>query len=176
MPATFYGLPIDAAADLVSILKICTRLNEWTRKPTTSPLISLIQQHVAKLSAQAQTLGNQLNHPAVPTRVQRLDEIAEILQSIKIQLFNTLTLLDFCSTAEKDGDEGALNALFSALLITNDTKVDLAGVRYINDRLHRSRQECYGILSRWFGPEATLRNYMWGTGPKPTIGIFEELM
>ncbi|EXJ68440.1 CAMK protein kinase [Cladophialophora psammophila CBS 110553] len=166
---------MDVATDIVHALEICTRLNEWTRKPTNSPVISLLQQHVAKLSAQVQCLGKQFSHPTFPSDAHSLDEVAKILHSVKNLLFQAFTLLDICSTVEKDGDEGALNALFASLFV-NDTKVDLGEVRYITDRIHQSGQECHKILSRWFGPEATARNWSWGTSPKPPTDVFEELI
>lgn len=176
MQSTTSGIPIDAAADIVHMLEICGRLKKWTRQPMSSPLISLVQQHVEKLAIQAQYLGKRFTDPTSLSDADKLDEVAELVQSVKELLFPTLALLDFCSTMEKEGDEGALNALFSSLLVMNDTNVDLGGVRYITDRMHQSRQECYQILSRRFGPEASSRNWWWGTGPKPSTDVFQELV
>ncbi|KIX95078.1 uncharacterized protein Z520_09388 [Fonsecaea multimorphosa CBS 102226] len=166
----------DAAAYIPQILEVCARLSELAQARTDSPLIAQVLKHIAKLSGRAQCLGKLFSHPERQGDFEADRGILDSLQSVRTLLFESLTLLDFCSAVEKDGDDGALNALYASLLILNDSNVDVAKVRYLKDRISRSNQEWYQTLSPWFGPEASSRNWWWGHGPRPQSDVLEVLV
>lgn len=167
---------MEVIAYTLHALDVCLRLEEWTKQPTSKPLISQAQRQVAKLVAEVRRFAEELlnQDTAAPSpaeeSVDRLHYVSENfferLSSVKALLLRGTTLLDFCSTVEQDGDDGALNAAFSSIYISNDTSVELGSIRHHMVKRERFCREVHKLFSSKVGQGAASLGWWWSTPSK----------
>ncbi len=114
---------------------ISRRLSIWgeAHHPRDEPLTVLLRNHTKTLAAEVQSLkalvfGHQLaDGDNVPT------EIVRAVASIKFRLVESLEIHGFHSREERQGHDGALNALFAARFILSDIAFPGTARAYYNE-------------------------------------------
>jgi hypothetical protein len=132
-------------------LETCCRLDRWSEKPTESPLIALAQSHVRKLIAEVRAIGVCVISLKIsdPYQIQRhiTPHMESLIRRARVLIFEALDILDFSSRHERDGDDGALNAVFASLFILSEHREDgfSVGVNHNMIKMLRLAEECAKI-------------------------------
>lgn len=138
-----YNIPDGTTIDILKSLDTCCRLETWSKKPTESPLISLAQSHVQKLISEVRAFGLRIISLKLSELVHcQLDissNLETMLRRLRVLIFEAVDVLDFSLRHERNGDDGATNAVFASLFILNEHRDDgfSVAVEYSNVKLLR---------------------------------------
>lgn len=180
MAASNRTLPSELSATLVKIAKICPRIENWASQPSPpdSPLIDLVKDRVRQLVAAVEYFSTHITHLNVD--LHNASTHTHGLRLVKELLSEALSLLDLCTdqNIKLYGDDGAINAVYASMfLVGGPHRVDDGET--VSDKVKRLRltDELTQLVSPWFGPCATSRNYRWGlpsaAPPPPSVFAIE---
>ncbi|KAF6807655.1 serine/threonine protein kinase [Colletotrichum sojae] len=165
---------IDLLDQIRAGSEVCSRLEAWAQKPTTSRTIGYTQGLVRDLVASIRDFEQGIAHESLRRDPETADleggaawpaSVLEPLKRAPLIQDVLIGVLDCCVGVEDwhHRDEEPLNFLFCSLGGRVRNPYNVEGLQDLGRELTES-------LAPWFGPQAAANNYTWGlSDPSPRV-------